>query len=43
LVAAAVAVGQPAIELAGQGSGGGVAGAILLELLPIVIEKNGAS
>jgi hypothetical protein len=41
LVATAVAVGRSTVELAGRGGGGGVAGAILLEL-PTVMEKNGA-
>ena len=40
-LAAAVAVGRPAVDEAGGGGGGGVARAILLEL-PAVMEKNGA-
>jgi len=43
VVAAAVAVGRPAVALAGCGSGGGVAVGSLLELLPVVMEKYGAS
>jgi len=43
MVAAAVAVGRPAVALADCGSGGGVAVGSLLELLPVVMEKYGAS